>query len=80
MAYEKTKLKLTIADIKFAIECFKNDNFYKQAASYATDFDEPDFCVSITVADGEFDLPDGKKLTDKQVGNWYLTDDGKYIF
>ena len=75
----KAKLQLKVADIKVEIETFENDVFYKQARNYAADFDKADFYINVDVIDGEITPPKGKKLTDRSIENWFLTDDGKYV-
>lgn len=79
MTYEKANLQLKVADIKFEIETFENDVFYKQARNYAADFDKADFYIKVDVIDGEITPPKGKKLTDRSIENWFLTDEGKYV-
>ncbi len=79
MHYDKSRFKIRVADINFEIDGFKDDHFYNQSQTYIAEFDKADFSINMQLSEEKIENPNGKKLTDKYMGNWYLDDKGVYI-
>lgn len=74
------KLALKIADLKISIDSYYDTYLLNTTKDYSCKCDSFDLYIKAIVTQKELPVSDGKKLTDRTIGNWYINDDGVYEF
>lgn len=77
---QSSYLNVKIAGIKLGITSFYDEKLFEGLKKYITAEDELDFSVDIVKSSGEIPPAEGKKLTQRNDDNWYVTADNRYTY
>ena len=77
---EHTLLYVKIAELVFKIDSFYDKFLDERLSGYKTSERNINSDIKIEMTDSIINPPSGKKLTQRQMENWHLQDNGNYVY